>query len=241
MTTSKENVRPSNTSTLHPKKTTQPQLSFLSTTLTNEVVKLHIRLCYFDPCDRLDLDSLRGQLLVTNYMVCFICDHKNTLASSSSKFFELPLGTIERIEKVALEKGEGAFIIRLVSRDSRPNLRFSFEDTATSLLALNSIRSLAFPEHARPFALAYSLSSHESATKNNILMEDFKRMKVFENNEFRIFHNTNYQFCETYPSVLVVPSKVSDDDIKEASQFRTSLIFTRSNTPYTHATHRYEM
>ena len=110
-TTSKENVRPSNTS--HPKKTTQPQLSFLTATLPNEVVKLHIRLCYFDPTDRLDLDSLRGQLLVTNYMVCFIPNHKNTLSSSSSKFFELPLGTIERIEKVALEKGEGAFLMRL--------------------------------------------------------------------------------------------------------------------------------
>ena len=57
-TTSKENVRPSNTS--HSKKTTQPQISLLP----NEVIKLHIRESYFDPSDRLDLDSLRGQLPV---------------------------------------------------------------------------------------------------------------------------------------------------------------------------------
>ena len=118
-----------------------------------------------------------------------------------------------------------------MTRDSRPDLRFSFENTATSLLALNCIRSLAFPE--RPFALAYPQDS--TTTKNNIVMDDFKRMKVFENkNAFRIFHNTNYQFCETYPKVLVVPSQVSDDDIKEALLFRTSYILSFTHTQHTH-------
>ena len=95
----KENVRPLNSmplaeATSRCSKQNQPQLSFLTATLPKEVVKLHIKLSYFDPSDQLDLDSLRGQLLITNYMVCFIPDHKTTL-TSSSKFFELPLGTFE--------------------------------------------------------------------------------------------------------------------------------------------------
>lgn len=32
--------------------------------------------------------------------------------------------------------------------------------------------------------------------------------------------NSNYELCDTYPSILVIPTNITDEDIKQVSLFR---------------------
>ena len=67
-------------------------------------------------------------------------------------------------------------------------------------------------------------------------IEEFQRQGIILDNEeinisykdssasngFRItFANKNFELCQTYPELFLVPKKISDDDLREASTFRT--------------------
>ncbi len=51
---------------------------------------------------------------------------------------------------------------------------------------------------------------------------EYRRMGIHGQGDWRIVNiNSNYKFCDTYPKVLVVPTKVSDEDLKEVAEFRS--------------------
>jgi len=225
----KENMSPCYHHHCHPQTpirkatTLSPKLSFFTATLSNEVLKLHIQLAYFDPKESLELDSLRGQLLITNYMICFVPDHKARVnLNLPSSYFEIPLGTIERLEKIELEKGEGAFLIRLVTRDARPDLRFSFKNAQTSLRVMNCIRE----EIKIPFSLSLPSSSSSSSSHKHVYdpIPDFTRMKILEMEKYRLFEN-KYELCETYPYVVCIPAEITDEHLKQSCKFRSKSRF----------------
>ena len=36
-----------------------------------------------------------------------------------------------------------------------------------------------------------------------------------------MIHNKNYQICETYPEVFILPKDFTDEDLSESKNFRT--------------------
>jgi hypothetical protein len=62
--------------------------------------------------------------------------------------------------------------------------------------------------------------------RQGVILDDDDRNLSYKNSEassgFRIsFINKNFEMCQTYPEIFLVPKKVSDDDLREASTFRT--------------------
>ena len=50
----------------------------------------------------------------------------------------------------------------------------------------------------------------------------YSNLYKVQNNFLRITNlNENFSLCPTYPRVLVVPSEITDEEIKDASLFRT--------------------
>ena len=49
--------------------------------------------------------------------------------------------------------------------------------------------------------------------------DEFKRKKVDLKNDYEILDNSNFNFCETYPSKIIVP-KISQDKIEKCANFR---------------------
>ena len=49
--------------------------------------------------------------------------------------------------------------------------------------------------------------------------DEFKRQKVDLKNDYEILDNSNFNFCETYPSKIIVP-KISQDKIERCANFR---------------------
>ena len=49
--------------------------------------------------------------------------------------------------------------------------------------------------------------------------DEFKRQKVDLKNDYEILDNSNFNFCETYPSKIIVP-KISRDKIEKCANFR---------------------
>ena len=49
--------------------------------------------------------------------------------------------------------------------------------------------------------------------------DEFKRQKVDLKNDYEILDNSNFNFCETYPSKIIVP-KISQDKIEKCANFR---------------------
>ena len=56
------------------------------------------------------------------------------------------------------------------------------------------------------------------------IRKDARRMGIkFEKStcKFRLYDNTKFQLCETYPAYLIVPATLSDEHIIACSKFRT--------------------
>ena len=54
--------------------------------------------------------------------------------------------------------------------------------------------------------------------------EEFIRLGFFQNprsNWRKCMSNSSYELCPTYPSILCVPGRQTDDDLKEAAQHRS--------------------
>lgn len=89
------------------------------------------------------------------------------------------------------------------------------------------------------FAQAYK-SNHESLGDGWHIYEPFEEYERQGLNlrdkscKFKLFElNKNYSLCSTYPEILIVPKSISDEEIKEASNFRTKFRFPTLSYVYT--------
>ncbi|KAG7218444.1 hypothetical protein INR49_020369, partial [Caranx melampygus] len=104
------------------------------------------------------------------------------------------------------------------------NLRFALKQEGHSR---RDIFELLF-RHAFPLSHSLPLFSYVSQEKYgdngwNIYkpIEEFRRQGL-PNNKWRItFINKSYELCDTYPTVLAVPYKSSDEDLKRVATFRS--------------------
>ncbi|XP_051564508.1 myotubularin isoform X4 [Myxocyprinus asiaticus] len=164
--------------------------------------------------------ALKGKVFISNYRLCFKSTETETPVT-----LNMPLGVISRVEKMggATSRGENSYGLDITCKDMR-NLRFALKQEGHSRRDIFEILfKYAFPlSHGMQL---FAFLSQEKYEENgwNIYepMEEYRRQGL-PNSEWRItFINKNYELCDTYPTILVVPYKALDEDLRKVSTFRS--------------------
>lgn len=167
---------------------------------------------------------IKGLIYVTNYKLYF----KSTEPNHHGVPFilDVPLCVIHRIEKVggATSKGENSYGIELICKDMR-NLRFAHKQENHSRRdVFETLQQYAFPlsNNLPLFAFLYQAKYPINGWNVYEPYAEYKRMGL-PNESWRFTKiNENYEFCDTYPAVLAVPTAVTDDDLLRAvAKFRS--------------------
>lgn len=161
---------------------------------------------------------VRGALCVTNYKLYF-------KSVDPPLVLDVPLCSVSRIDKVggATSKGENSYGIELYGKDMR-NLRFAHKQENHSRRdVFERLQQYAFPlSNKLPlFAFDYQEKYQVNGWTVYEPIAEYRRQKL-PNESWKITKlNERYELCDTYPSVLVVPSTASDDDLKSVASFRS--------------------
>uniref|UniRef100_A0A8C5BH00 phosphatidylinositol-3,5-bisphosphate 3-phosphatase n=1 Tax=Gadus morhua TaxID=8049 RepID=A0A8C5BH00_GADMO len=162
--------------------------------------------------------ALKGKVFITNYRLFF----KSTEAALT---LDVPLGVISRVEKMggASSRGENSYGLDITCKDMR-SLRFALKQEGHSRRDIFEILSkYAFPlSHSQPL---FSYLSQEKYEENGWSiykpLEEFRRQGL-PNERWRItFINKNYELCDTYPTILAVPYRASEEDLRRVAAFRS--------------------
>ncbi|XP_059932598.1 myotubularin isoform X2 [Gadus macrocephalus] len=163
--------------------------------------------------------ALKGKVFITNYRLFF----KSTEAEALT--LDVPLGVISRVEKMggASSRGENSYGLDITCKDMR-SLRFALKQEGHSRRDIFEILSkYAFPlSHGQPL---FSYLSQEKYEENGWSiykpLEEFRRQGL-PNERWRItFINKNYELCDTYPTILAVPYRASEEDLRRVAAFRS--------------------
>uniref|UniRef100_A0A8I5KRS4 Myotubularin n=1 Tax=Homo sapiens TaxID=9606 RepID=A0A8I5KRS4_HUMAN len=163
---------------------------------------------------------IKGRVYITNYRL-----YLRSLETDSSLILDVPLGVISRIEKMggATSRGENSYGLDITCKDMR-NLRFALKQEGHSRRDMFEILT----RYAFPLAHSLPLFAFLNEEKFNVdgwtvynPVEEYRRQGL-PNHHWRItFINKCYELCDTYPALLVVPYRASDDDLRRVATFRS--------------------
>ncbi|XP_029644178.1 myotubularin-related protein 2 isoform X1 [Octopus sinensis] len=181
--------------------------------------------------------AVKGTLTVTNYRLHFRSAERmpgyegihhlyseQTLLKDSFFILDVPLGVISRVEKIggATSRGENSYRIDILCKDMR-NLRFAHkQENHSRRQVFEKIQLYAFPiTNKFPlFAFQFKANYEEDGWSISDQLAEFKRQGI--PNTWRISRvNENYELCDTYPSLLVVPKTASDEYLRHVAGFRS--------------------
>uniref|UniRef100_A0A670KD67 phosphatidylinositol-3,5-bisphosphate 3-phosphatase n=1 Tax=Podarcis muralis TaxID=64176 RepID=A0A670KD67_PODMU len=163
------------------------------------------------------LGAISGTLSVTDFKMYF----KN-VERDPHFVLDVPLGVMARVEKIGVQShGDNSCGIEIVCKDMR-NLRLAYKQEEHRLEIFQNLINRAFPlSHGLPlFAFTYKEKFPVNGWKVYDPMAEYKRQGL-PNESWKISKiNSTYEFCDTYPAVLVVPASVKDDDLSRVAAFR---------------------
>eukprot|EP00903_Cladosiphon_okamuranus_P015695 g14490.t1 len=156
------------------------------------------------------------------------------------EYVQVPMTCIDKIERDSDRKGAprvdryySADVVATIHCKDARRLRVSFGGNNESERAMNMLQQLAFPGQEMKGLFAFSHRTVGAGVPDpgwHIYDADkeFDRMGVLKprwNNvasPWRATHlNSNYMLCESYPSVLIVPASVTDDEVRAVALFRS--------------------
>ncbi|XP_053230308.1 myotubularin-related protein 1 isoform X5 [Podarcis raffonei] len=163
------------------------------------------------------IGAISGTLSVTDFKMYF----KN-VERDPHFVLDVPLGVMARVEKIGVQShGDNSCGIEIVCKDMR-NLRLAYKQEEHRLEIFQNLINRAFPlSHGLPlFAFTYKEKFPVNGWKVYDPMAEYKRQGL-PNESWKISKiNSTYEFCDTYPAVLVVPASVKDDDLSRVAAFR---------------------
>ncbi|KAJ8282025.1 hypothetical protein COCON_G00045440 [Conger conger] len=166
------------------------------------------------------IGAVKGKVFITNYRLFFKSTDMDPAVT-----FNVPLGAISRIEKMggASSRGENSYGLDITCKDMR-NLRFALKQEGHSRRDIFEILfRYAFPlSHGMPL---FAFLSQEKFEENGWCvyspMQEFRRQGL-PNDKWRItFLNQQYELCDTYPTILMVPYKATEEDLRKVATFRS--------------------
>ncbi|XP_032186948.1 myotubularin-related protein 1 isoform X9 [Mustela erminea] len=164
------------------------------------------------------MGAVSGTLTVTDFKMYF----KN-VERDPNFVLDVPLGVISRVEKIGAQShGDNSCGIEIVCKDMR-NLRLAYKQEEQSKLGIfENLNKLAFPlsNGQTLFAFSYKEKFPMNGWKVYDPVSEYKRQGL-PNESWKISKvNSNYELCDTYPAVIVVPTSVKDDDLSKVAAFR---------------------
>ncbi|XP_071076372.1 myotubularin isoform X6 [Desmodus rotundus] len=163
---------------------------------------------------------IKGRVYITNYRL-----YLRSLEMDSAPILDVPLGVISRIEKMggATSRGENSYGLDITCKDMR-NLRFALKQEGHSRRDMFEILT----RYAFPLAHSLPIFAFLNEEKFNVdgwmvynPVEEYRRQGL-PNHHWRItFINKCYDLCDTYPALLVVPFRATDEDLKRVATFRS--------------------
>lgn len=191
--------------------------------------------------------AIRGTLHVTNYRLYFRATDplpgSATLTAanvangsplslgaamtnlSGNYIIDLPLGFISRIEKMGgtTSKGENSYGIEITCKDIR-NYRFAHSrENHSRRDVFEKLQQYAFPLNNKLSLFAYDYKEKYPVNGWQVYepIAEYKRLGSITETWKITKINENYELCDSYPAVLVVPSAASEEDLRQVAQFRS--------------------
>uniref|UniRef100_A0A3Q2NXF2 Myotubularin related protein 1 n=1 Tax=Fundulus heteroclitus TaxID=8078 RepID=A0A3Q2NXF2_FUNHE len=165
---------------------------------------------------------LTGTLTITDYKLYFTSSIKG-----SSFILDVNLGAISKLETIREAKKENqqeenkAKGIELVCKDIR-SIRFPFKAEESEPEMVDLLTRHAFPlSSGLPlFAFKYKDQFPVDGWKVYDPTAEYNRQGL-PNESWSISRmNLHYELCDTYPSILVLPKNMTEEDIKQVASFR---------------------
>ncbi|XP_075912714.1 phosphatidylinositol-3,5-bisphosphate 3-phosphatase MTMR2-like isoform X2 [Petromyzon marinus] len=163
--------------------------------------------------------ATRGTLSITNYKLYFKSSEREP-----PLVLDVPLGVVSRVDKVTntTSRAETAYRLELTCKDIR-TLRFAHKVDAQAECSLHTaLTRYAFPlSNSLPlFAFEHKEVYPENGWRVYDPIAEYRRLGL-PNESWRISRvNESYEFCDSYPPLLVVPSAARDDDLRRVAAFR---------------------
>eukprot|EP01029_Cantina_marsupialis_P015232 TRINITY_DN33306_c0_g2_i1.p1 TRINITY_DN33306_c0_g2~~TRINITY_DN33306_c0_g2_i1.p1 ORF type:complete len:794 (-),score=183.02 TRINITY_DN33306_c0_g2_i1:215-2596(-) len=165
-------------------------------------------------------ERVQGQLILTSYRLLFL------RSNASSVMISLPLCSIASLENSSTESSS----IEIMSKDFRMYL-WQFVYDPSQLKICQKLKNWQWHKHMED-AFAFRLKpsgTADSGWEQFIPQREFERMGIefSKSSPFRLATLNQagngreaYGFSPTYPSVFVVPSAITDDDLEQMKSFR---------------------
>ncbi|XP_052443360.1 myotubularin-related protein 1 isoform X2 [Carassius gibelio] len=161
---------------------------------------------------------VRGTLTITDYKLFF-----KSLTRDPPFVLDVNLGAISRLESIAVQShGDNTQGLEIVCKDLR-NPRFAYKKEGQSNSEVfETLSKYAFPlSHNLPlFAFKYREMFPEDGWKIYDPVVEYKRQGLPNESWIISKVNSSYELCETYPALLVLPSNVTEDELKRVAAFR---------------------
>ncbi|XP_051755588.1 myotubularin-related protein 1a isoform X11 [Ctenopharyngodon idella] len=162
--------------------------------------------------------AVTGTLTVTDYRLYFV-----SLERDSPFILDVNLGAISRLEAISVQSlGENTSGMEIVCKDMR-SPRFAYKkEPQSNLEILDVLTKYAFPlsNELSLFAFQYKEQFPEDGWKVYDPVAEYKRMGL-PNESWTISKiNSNYEVCDTYPALLVIPTSITEDEVKRVASFR---------------------
>ncbi|XP_041111502.1 myotubularin-related protein 1-like isoform X3 [Polyodon spathula] len=162
--------------------------------------------------------AVSGTLTVTDYKLYF-----KSLEREPPFILEVNLGVISRLETIGVQShGENSCGMEIVCKDMR-NPRFAYkQEEQCKLEIFENLNKHAFPVSSNLplFAFLYKEKFPVDGWKVYDPVAEYKRQGL-PNESWTISKvNLNYELCDTYPALLVIPTSIKDEDLRRVVAFR---------------------
>lgn len=160
---------------------------------------------------------VNGTLTITDYKLYF-----SSVERETPFILDVNLGAISRLETISVpNQGENTKGLELVCKDMRsPRFAYKTEENQPDVVKVLSQHAYSVSNSLPLFAFLYKEQFPVDGWKVFDATAEYKRQGL-PNESWTISKiNSNYELCDTYPSVLVIPTNISDEDIRRVALFR---------------------
>lgn len=159
---------------------------------------------------------VNGTLTITDYKLYF-----SSVEREPPFILDVNLGAISRLETISVpNQGENKGL-ELICKDMRsPRFTYKTEENQPDVVKVLSQHAYPVSNSLPLFAFLYKEQFPVDGWKVYDAAAEYRRQGL-PNESWTISKiNSNYELCDTYPSVLVIPTNISDEDIRRVALFR---------------------
>uniref|UniRef100_A0A671LAI7 Myotubularin-related protein 1-like n=1 Tax=Sinocyclocheilus anshuiensis TaxID=1608454 RepID=A0A671LAI7_9TELE len=164
---------------------------------------------------------LRGTLTITDYKLFF-----KSLTRDPPFVLDVNLGAISRLESIAVQShGDNTQGLEIVCKAKGTSVFFHSSLALSLFLFLSLLLFILLLTPLNINSCFYRETFPEDGWKIYDPVAEYKRQGLPNESWIISKVNSSYKLCETYPALLVLPSNVTEDELKRVAAFRAKRRF----------------